>query len=777
MQVAMMPGQSPSSTLNNGNASTPDPPVSSSATSSDADRLRASMEAWKRTAAIASERYNEARQRQIVAEREDRLELRKRWLEEEAKKRAENVGKQKNDLSGSNVSSNMPPPLYQSTPINTRDRKRHLDNNDYGHEEWRQGFRMMEGSGVSEISKSSTDMYGNMPYHTPNGTFYPGMIMPEMQHQGKGAMHGFPGPGFPNGASYPHGSYPPNGALPAPNGHFSSSKSTPNFRGNSFATPQTASSSSVSCSPMPSTSTADGSTMGQRYPSMELPQFPISADSTPVIQQQSQQNQFSTSDSTPYSCGMRPSPSMCPTSPNEVPTPPALANSGSVPLGSSCTSSAIIEQSLRSPAEDLGCNAVNEDNMTKMLTSIRTDSLGMLGADAVDSLFDSDVGDNDGAAGQVPLVTSTDSSSSPAGFSHGGPQSVHSVHSAPQSNSNCNPPSTPTPSAPLSTPFPSQVPTSQSSSFPQSSPQPPTFRPPSSPQQSAAFPSTSPNQPSSFPQNSQSQAPFFQQPSSSHGENFPPSTMATSTNFPMAPSSQNVGFPSSAPQPSNYPQHNAMVQQNAYVQQMPSAPGYPTSGPQPSTSNPYACAPSGGMMPNTPDPAFMAQQGMVNPAFGMNGYPGYDMPSSAHMSQQQQMAMQAHHQQQMMMGVGGAGGAMSAQQYHMVMMQKHQQMKAMMHQRAAMMYQGYPNGASMSQQQYFMHMQKMQQTRFASGVDPSAPAFMSGQRMMGMRGAPMGPPGPMMEPMAPPGGYPAGYSQGMQPFPPQQQYVGQFSMN
>nr|CDJ94882.1 unnamed protein product [Haemonchus contortus] len=667
MQVAMMPGQSPSSTLNNGNASTPDPPVSSSATSSDADRLRASMEAWKRTAAIASERYNEARQRQIVAEREDRLELRKRWLEEEAKKRAENVGKQKNDLSGSNVSSNMPPPLYSSTPINTRDRKRHLDNNDYGHEEWRQGFRMMEGSGVSEISKSSTDMYGNMPYHTPNGTFYPGMMMPEMQHQGKGAMHGFPGPGFPNGASYPHGSYPPNGALPAPNGHFSSSKSTPNFRGNSFATPQTASSSSVSCSPMPSTSTADGSTMGQRYPSMELPQFPISADSTPVIQQQSQQNQFSTSDSTPYSCGMRPSPSMCPTSPNEVPTPPALANSGSVPLGSSCTSSAIIEQSLRSPAEDLGCNAVNEDNMTKMLTSIRTDSLGMLGADAVDSLFDSDVGDNDGAAGQVPLVTSTDSSSSPAGFSHGGPQSVHSVHSAPQSNSNCNPPSTPTPSAPLSTPFPSQ--------------------------------------------------------------------------------------------------------------QMPSAPGYPTSGPQPSTSNPYACAPSGGMIPNTPDPAFMAQQGMVNPAFGMNGYPGYDMPSSAHMSQQQQMAMQAHHQQQMMMGVGGAGGAMSAQQYHMVMMQKHQQMKAMMHQRAAMMYQGYPNGASMSQQQYFMHMQKMQQTRFASGVDPSAPAFMSGQRMMGMRGAPMGPPGPMMEPMAPPGGYPAGYSQGMQPFPPQQQYVGQFSMN
>ncbi|VDK73337.1 unnamed protein product [Cylicostephanus goldi] len=90
------------------------------------------------------------------------------------------------------------------------------------------------------------------------------------------------------------------------------------------------------------------------------------------------------------------------------------------------------------------------------------------------------------------------------------------------------------------------------------------------------------------------------------------------------------------------------------------------------------------------------------------------------------------------------------------------------------MYQGYPNGA-MSQQQYFMHMQKMQQSRFASGMDPSNPAFMGGQRMMGMRGGPMAP-GSMMEPMAPTGPYPA-YSQGMQPFAPQQQYVGQFTMN
>ncbi|KAK6059278.1 MamL-1 domain protein [Cooperia oncophora] len=711
MQVAMMPGQSPSSTLNNGNASTPDPPVSSSAALSDADRLRASMEAWKRTAAIASERYSEARQRQIAAEREDRHELRKRWLEEEAKKRAESVGKQKDALSGHSAPSAMPPPLYQSTPINNRDRKRHLDNNDYGHEEWRQGFRMMEGSGMSDISKTSADMYGSMPYHTPNGTFYPGMMMPEMQQQTKGVMLGFPSPAFPNGSSYPPGSYSSNGGLSAPNGHFPTSKSTPSFRGNSFSTSQGAVSSSVACSPMPSTSTADCSSLGQRFPSMELPQFPISTDSTPVIHQQSQ-TQFSTSDSTPYSCGMRPSPSMCPTSPNEVPTPPALANSGSVPLGNSCASSAMIEQSLRSPAEDLGCNAVNEDNMTKMLTSIRTDSLGMLGADAVDSLFDSDVGDNDGAAGQVPLVTSTDSTSSPAGFSHGGPRSVHSVHSAPQSNSNCNPPSTPTPSAPLSTPFPPPVATSQPNNFPQPSSQPSTFRPPSSPPQSTGYPSTTPNQSSSFPQNTQSQTPFFQQPSSSQGDNFPPTTMASSANFPMPSSSQSVGFPPSGPHSSSYPQQNAM-QQSAYAQQMPSSVGYPTTGPQPSTSNPYTCTPPGGMMSNATDSPFMGQQGMMNPAFGMNGYPGYDMPSSAHMSQQQQMAMQAHHQQQMMMGVGGAGGAMSAQQYHMVMMQKHQQhMKAMMQQRAAMMYQGYPNGASMSQQQYFMHMQKMQQTRY-----------------------------------------------------------------
>ncbi|PIO62269.1 MamL-1 domain protein [Teladorsagia circumcincta] len=571
-----MPGQSPSSTLNNGNASTPDPPVSSSASSSDADRLRASMEAWKRTAAIASERYSEARQRQIAAEREDRHELRKRWLEEEAKKRAESVGKQKDAMSGGNVSSNMPPPLYQSTPINNRDRKRHLDNNDYGHEEWRQGFRMMEGGGGS-------------------GT-YEGSAFPIWLH--------------------------------------------------------TAHAKDLGCNAV-------------NEDNMTKMLTSIRTDSLGMLGADAVDSLFDSDVGDNDGAA------------GQVPTPPALANSGSVPLGNSCASSAMIEQSLRSPAEDLGCNAVNEDNMTKMLTSIRTDSLGMLGADAVDSLFDSDVGDNDGAAGQVPLVTSTDSTSSPTGFSHGGPRSAHSVHSAPQSNSNCNPPSTPTPSAPLSTPFPPQVPTSQPSSFPQSSPQSSTFRPPSSPQ-SARYPSTTPNRSSSFPQNSQSQAPFFQQPPSSQSENFPPSSMASSTNFPMASSSQSVGFPPSTPQPSNYPQQNAM-QQSAYAQQMPSGVGYPTSCPQPSTSNPYACGPSGGMMSNAADPAFMGQQGMVNP-----GYPGYDMPSSAHMSQQQQMAMQAHHQQQMMMGVAGAGGTMSAQQYHMVMMQKHQQhMKAVMQQRGS----------------------------------------------------------------------------------------------
>ena len=51
---------------------------SSRVPTSDGDRLRASMEAWKRSAAIASERYEEARQRQIAVERDDRQELRKR---------------------------------------------------------------------------------------------------------------------------------------------------------------------------------------------------------------------------------------------------------------------------------------------------------------------------------------------------------------------------------------------------------------------------------------------------------------------------------------------------------------------------------------------------------------------------------------------------------------------------------------------------------------------------------------------------------------------------
>ncbi|EPB73718.1 MamL-1 domain protein [Ancylostoma ceylanicum] len=172
MQVALMSGQSPSSTLN-GNASTPDPPVPSS----DGDRLRASMEAWKRSAALASERYGEARQRQIAAERDDRQELRKRWLEEEAKKRAESVGKHKDVMSTNTLTPNMPPPLYQSTPINNRDsRKRHLDTNDYGHEEWRQGFRMMEGCGMSDMTKSSADDYPNMTYPPSGAGFYPGMM-------------------------------------------------------------------------------------------------------------------------------------------------------------------------------------------------------------------------------------------------------------------------------------------------------------------------------------------------------------------------------------------------------------------------------------------------------------------------------------------------------------------------------------------------------------------------------------------------------------------------
>lgn len=140
------------------------------------------------------------------------------------------------------------------------------------------------------------------------------------------------------------------------------------------------------------------------------------------------------------------------------------------------------------------------------------------------------------------------------------------------------------------------------------------------------------------------------------------------------------------------------------------------------------------------------------------------------------MLMQAQQQQQQMamaMG-GGPGAAMNAQQYHMAMIQKHQQnVKAMMQQRAAM-YHGYPNGAAMSRQQYFMHMQKMQQTRFHNGIDHSEPAFMSNQRMVGMRGSQIGAGvAATMEPMAGSGTYPQ-YSQ---TFAAQQQYVGQFSMN
>ncbi|EYC25080.1 hypothetical protein Y032_0012g1688 [Ancylostoma ceylanicum] len=775
MQVALMSGQSPSSTLN-GNASTPDPPVPSS----DGDRLRASMEAWKRSAALASERYGEARQRQIAAERDDRQELRKRWLEEEAKKRAESVGKHKDVMSTNTLTPNMPPPLYQSTPINNRDsRKRHLDTNDYGHEEWRQGFRMMEGCGMSDMTKSSADDYPNMTYPPSGAGFYPGMMMPGMQQQPmKGVGPGFSPAAFPTSVTYTGGSFPTNASVPSvPNGQFPSSKSTPSFRGGPFPS-QGSVPPPMTCTSLPSTSTADSS-LNQRFPSMELPQFPISSDSTPALPQPQQQTQFSGPDSTPYNCGMRPSPSMCPTSPNEVPTPPALASSGSVPVAGSCPSSAaLVEQNLRSPAEDLGCNVVNEDNMTRMLTSIRTDSLGMLGADAVDSLFDNDTNGESGAT-QVPVVTSTDNTSSPAAFSHGGPQSVHSVHSAPHSNGNCNPPSTPTaaattPSASHSTNYSQQVPASQSTSFPQASPS-----------QSSSFPQPSPSQPNGYPlaaasaqpppftQNSQSQSNFFAHSSSSQQSgSFPATSMAQSNSFPMTPSSQTAGFNTAPAQPSMFPQQSVM-QPNTFPQ-MQSGAGYPQQGSIPTTSNPYPPAPGVGVMGAAcPEPSFLGQQSMINPGFGMNGFPGYDM-SSQQMSQQQ-LAMQAQ-QQQMAMGMGGAG-TMNAQQYHMVMMQKHQQhMKAMMQQRAALMYQNYPNGAAaVSQQQYFMHMQKMQQTRFMNGADPSTSTFIGSQRMMSMRGGAMAS-GSMMESMAPTSGYP-GYPQGMQSFAAQQQYVGQFSMN
>ncbi|VDM69015.1 unnamed protein product, partial [Strongylus vulgaris] len=365
-----------------------------------------------------------------------------------------------------------------------------------------------------------------------------------------------------------------------------------------------------------------------------------------------------------------------------VPTPPALASSTSVPVGSSCSSStAAVEQNLRSPAEDLGCNAVNEDNMTRMLTTIRNDSLGMLGADAVDSLFDNE-SNGENSAGQVPLVTSTDNTSSPVPFSHE-PQSVHSVHSAPQSNGNCNPPSTPTasiatPSASQSNSFNQQVSASQSTSFPQASPSHSSSFPLPSPTQPSGYSQTvAPGQPSPFTQNSQSQSSFFAQPSSSQSGNFPLNSAAQATSFPMAPSSQTAGFATATPaQPSAFPQQQNIMQQTVFAQQMQSASGFPQQGPMSATSNPYS-APGVGVMAGCPDPSFVGQQSMINPGFAMNGYPGYDMPP-AQMSQQQ-LAMQAQQQQ---MAMGMSGGAMPAQQYHMVMMQKHQRhMKAVMQQR------------------------------------------------------------------------------------------------
>ncbi|VDM73068.1 unnamed protein product [Strongylus vulgaris] len=206
----------------------------------------------------------------------------------------------------------MPPPLYQSTPINRDNRKRHLDVNDYGHEEWRQGFRMMEGGCMPDMSKPNADVYSNMGYPPSGVGFYPGMMMPGMQQQPIKTV----GPGFPQGYSnnaYPSVSYPANAGLP--NGQFPTSKSTPSFRTASYPSANAAT-PAMACSSMPSTSTAD-STLSQRFPSMELPQFPVSADSTPALPQ-APQSHFSASDSTPYNCGMRPSPSMCPTSPNEV---------------------------------------------------------------------------------------------------------------------------------------------------------------------------------------------------------------------------------------------------------------------------------------------------------------------------------------------------------------------------------------------------------------------------------------------------------------------------
>ncbi|KJH49171.1 MamL-1 domain protein [Dictyocaulus viviparus] len=721
MPMAAIHGQSPTSTVSGDTStSTTDPPTASF---SDGDRLRASMEAWKRSAALASERYGEARQRQIAAERDDRYELRKRWLEEEAKKRAESLGKQKEVANNCNVSTNMPPPLYQSTPVNNRDRKRHFDSNDYGHEEWRQEFRMME-----IIFK-----------------------MPGMQQQScKNMMTGFPTGSFQSSGSYTVDPYPSNNGMASSIGQYQLPERASKFCSDAYLN-QPVASSTFACSPMPSTSTAD-LPLRQGYPSADIPQFSNTSDSVATGSLQSHEPKLPVPDAAIHCCDGRPSTSTCPTSPNEIPTPPALAHSGSATTGNSCASmTTMVEHNLRSPAEDLGFNAVNEDNMTRMLTSIPTDSLGMLGADAVDSIFDGDT-TGDSAAGQVPVVTSTDSNS-PTNFNHGGPQSVHSTDSAPQSSGNGNPPSTPTVDATSTSLHPapfSQVSTSQLPTFFQQSPsQSSTFPQQSPSQQSIAYPPSASGQPPPFQHDPHSKNPFFIQASSSRTQNYSPATMGPTTSFSC---SQPTGFATVSQQPPGFSQHNTL-----YPNSFPhSGTVFNHSEPLNSKSNFYPASSA-----NPVGSPFVGQQSTVNAGFNMNGYPIYGMPT-AQMSQRQ-VIMQAHHQQQMAMAMSmeGSGGAMNPQQYNMIMMQKHQQnTNAMMQQRAAMMYHGYPNGATMSQQQqYVAHMNKMQQQRFYNGVSPSEPAFMSCQRNTGMNESSIGVGfGTTVQAMTAPSSYPL-YSQ------------------
>ncbi|KAJ1354864.1 hypothetical protein KIN20_011935 [Parelaphostrongylus tenuis] len=295
MEPAVTSDELPCPHINGNNSAVPDPSVSSS----EGDRLCESIEAWKQTAALASERYAEARQRQLVNERRDREELRKRWLDAQENKRSRKTGKRKKIVNEPESSANISPSLQQSTPVHCHDGQRHRDSNVGGHEEWRQGFRLSEDRGAPNIPRESSVAYINYPQ---SGTiFSPGMMMPVVQQQSSiGMVPSFPVEYFPRSATYPVDPYSANDEM-------SSSR-----RGQFISMEKTPDSSAFVSSAMSSTFAVDLS-LGRGYPSMELQQFVPSYDCVSAGLLQSQQAECSAFDPIPYGCDGRHNPSIYPT--------------------------------------------------------------------------------------------------------------------------------------------------------------------------------------------------------------------------------------------------------------------------------------------------------------------------------------------------------------------------------------------------------------------------------------------------------------------------------